>query len=136
MAAAQVLRIKRTDTGSNDDFVLINVSSNGSQTLDLKLLGTDNEAKFVATIQSKRIGGLRAKNYNGSEDEWAACLAQVFLQQRTDSTTASAEAVANADQSQLNIIIRRNIGGITVSISTVPFWPRPELCSNAWDPSP
>ena len=50
MAAAQVLRVPRSD--SEGDFVLVNVSSNGSKPLDLKIEATEGESPYITTSVS------------------------------------------------------------------------------------
>lgn len=49
----RVLRLRRSDV-DGDAFVLLNVTSSGSQSLDLKLLGTDGENVYVASSKYYR----------------------------------------------------------------------------------
>jgi len=44
-----VSRVQRSDLEGEEAYVLINVTSNGSLPLDVKIIGTDNEATFSAT---------------------------------------------------------------------------------------
>lgn len=126
MAPAHTLRIRRSDTSGADDFVLVNVVSNGPDPLDLRLTGTENAFPYLTTIQQKRAGGLRAEKYNGSEEEWVMCLRHVLLHQQTEPSTAisgvetSAAIDGRNEQQPLTITVRRNIGGITVRVYESP----------------
>ena len=53
MASEHVLRIARTD--SKGDYVLLNISSNGSTPLDLKLLATEGTAPFIKICKLQRL---------------------------------------------------------------------------------
>jgi len=48
-SSEHVLRVRRSDVEGEEGYVLINVASNGSLPLDVSIVGTDNEATFLAT---------------------------------------------------------------------------------------
>lgn len=76
-------------------------------------------------MKQSRVKNLRAKNYQGSEDEWADILSYVFvpndeprLSQR--DWESGLEVVANVkevddDEKELVITLRKRIDAITVS---------------------
>ena len=47
MASEHILRIPRSD--SDGEFVIVNVTANGSSPLDLKLLATEGESPYITT---------------------------------------------------------------------------------------
>ena len=47
MMSEHILRVPRAD--SEGDFVIVNVASNGSSPLDLRLLATEGESPYVTT---------------------------------------------------------------------------------------
>lgn len=119
MSPSHVLRVRRTD----GDYVLVNVQQIGSSPLDVKLIGTDGNAPFVAEIKQANIVGFKEKKHQASLDEWTKCLSAVLLQQPSDSAAViGVEAVATVSDQTISLAIRRNIGGITVSS-------RKDICS-------
>ncbi len=53
MASEHVLRLPRSD--SVGDYVLVNVTSNGSSPLDLKLLATEGESPYIAESELRTL---------------------------------------------------------------------------------
>lgn len=51
---SRVLRVRRADVDT-DSFVLLNVTSQGSRALDLKIVGTDGDDVYVATSKSIKL---------------------------------------------------------------------------------
>lgn len=55
MAEERVLRVRRIDASEDEsDYVLLKVTSNGSGTLDIKIVGTEGASPFVGSSKSLR----------------------------------------------------------------------------------
>ncbi|KAJ5345532.1 hypothetical protein N7452_003536 [Penicillium brevicompactum] len=114
----RVLRFERSDeTGA---FVLIHVSHQGPALLDLTLTATEGESLYVSVVKQARLKDLRAKSYQGSEDEWMGIVA-FFLGQspssdRPDGVTGleASASMSGSDQNKtLVITIRKRVQSIT-----------------------
>lgn len=117
---ARVLRLRRTDD-TEQTFVLVNVEQNGSSKLDLRLVGTDGSSPFVGTVKNSATHRLRSKAYTGTAEEWTLVLKAILLQddQALQSDAGHGlEAIATID-AQLQIVIRKNIGGITQRLGSI-----------------
>ena len=53
MASEHILRIARSD--SEGDYVLVNVTSNGPQPLDVKLAGTEGDNPYITTRENSCV---------------------------------------------------------------------------------
>lgn len=114
----KVLRLPRTDVAN--DFVLVNVEPSGSDPLDLKLVATDGQSPFVASVRQNQIQKLQASSSQIQLDHWQSILSAVLLQSiPNDPTLAGVEAVANVSSSQLTITIRNKISGITQRLGVI-----------------
>ncbi|KAM0427039.1 hypothetical protein ACHAPT_007937 [Fusarium lateritium] len=105
MAQTRILRFARSDDKST--FVLVQVTPKGSKPLDLKLVGTEGEAPYVASC---KVVSLRVKNCPASEDEWQSILEALFQQEPVPDIQAT--ATVQSDKS-ISITIRKEIQGIT-----------------------
>lgn len=123
MATEHILYLSRSD--SDGEHVLVNVSSAGSSALDLKLLATEGESPYIATIRQSRISKLRDKRNQLSDDQWEDVLHSTLLQRRIQRPEASAleklEVLATLNGDQLSLIFRNNISGITQKLGEVVF---------------
>lgn len=123
MATEHILYLHRSD--SDSEHVLVNVSSGGPSPLDLKLLATEGESPYIATIRQSRISKLRDKRNQLSNDQWENVLHSTLLQRRFQGSEASTleklEVLANLSGDQLSIIFRNNISGITQKLGEVVF---------------
>ncbi|KAH0350974.1 hypothetical protein KCU81_g2346, partial [Aureobasidium melanogenum] len=114
----KVLRLPRTDVAN--DFVLVNVEPSGSDPLDLKLVATDGQSPFVASVRQNQIQKLQASGSQIQLDHWQSILSAVLFQSiPNDPTLAGVEAVANVSSSQLTITIRNKISGITQRLGVI-----------------
>ncbi|KAH0265062.1 hypothetical protein KCU91_g11660, partial [Aureobasidium melanogenum] len=114
----KVLRLPRTDVAN--DFVLVNVEPYGSDPLDLKLVATDGQSPFVASVRQNQIQKLQASGSQIQLDHWQSILSAVLFQSiPNDPTLAGVEAVANVSSSQLTITIRNKISGITQRLGVI-----------------
>ncbi|KAL9104458.1 MAG: hypothetical protein Q9163_000610 [Psora crenata] len=113
-AAEHVLRIPRSD--SEDQYVLVNTSSNGPKPLDIKILATEGENPYATAIRHREVSNYRERKNQKSKEEWEFILSHKLLQQRCSqdqrASTEKLEVVATISGPQLGIIFRRNIEGI------------------------
>lgn len=144
MTKETILRIQRSD--SLGDFVLVKVARSGRSELDLTLVATEGEAPYwglgiakhwhlsvakfaniIDLVKSTQIDKLRAKNYQGTVDEWAGILAYALGQKQPASVPeehkAGLEIAATVkqnedDESEKEIVVtlRKRIDTITVCI--------------------
>ncbi|KAF4999755.1 hypothetical protein FDECE_11410 [Fusarium decemcellulare] len=140
MAQAYVLRFARSDDKSA--FVLVQVTPKGSKRLDLKLVGTEGEAPYVAscksshspsiTSQSRNPGpqfpaltvvSLRVKNCPASEAEWQQILEDLFHQEPLPDIQATATVQS---EKSISITIRKEIQGITQRLGSVTLHHDPD----------
>jgi hypothetical protein len=138
----RVLRFERSDEA--DAFVLIQVSYNGPAPLDLTLTATEGESPYVSlggssvkydgkftnscrTVKQTCLKDFRAKNYHGSDDEWARIVALILGQSSAiddPDWAAGLEAsvtISGSDQDnkELVLTIRKRVETITVRV-----WPK------------
>jgi len=69
-------------------------------------------------VRQNTLTQLRAKNYAGDDEEWAAILAVTLLRQRPEDSGVKAaeglEIVASLSEDNLVVTFRKDIGGIMV----------------------
>ncbi|OJD15157.1 hypothetical protein AJ78_04582 [Emergomyces pasteurianus Ep9510] len=128
MAKETILRIQRSD--SPGDFVLVKVARSGSSELDLKLIATEGEAPYRGSVKSTQIDKLRAKNYHGTDDEWAGILAYALGQKQptavpdTQKSGLEIAAIVKQDEDDVSekeiiISLRKRIDTITQRLGTI-----------------
>ncbi|KAG5288042.1 hypothetical protein I7I48_10114 [Histoplasma ohiense] len=128
MTKETILRIQRSD--SLGDFVLVKVARSGRSELDLTLVATEGEAPYRGLVKSTQIDKLRAKNYQGTVDEWAGILAYALGQKQPatvpEEHKAGLEIAATVkqnedDESDKEIIVtlRKRIDTITQRLGTI-----------------
>lgn len=124
-SASTILRVPRTDSGHEGEFVLINVSPAGSKPLDLKLVGTEHEHLYHASIKEASVKSLQASSFSGSLDDWKALLKLALLKERSGHVSAEAmqglETVAAISDDVLTITIRKKIDDITQRLGAIKF---------------
>lgn len=122
---APVLRLERIDEERDKDpFVLLRASQHGPRPLDLKILATESRAEYSGILKHAQIKTLRAKNYEGTDDEWEDILQRTFnpyvsAQTHEESTkSVQHECVVNVTEGrELTLIWRRKSSGIIVSLT-------------------
>ncbi|RHZ64342.1 hypothetical protein CDV55_106290 [Aspergillus turcosus] len=70
------------DSPGGGRYVLLQVSSTSSNALDLDIATMEGENPYTGTVRQTRLKTLCAKNYRGSDDEWAQIVSYVFGQLR------------------------------------------------------
>lgn len=124
LAEQHILRLRRTDNKKpTSEHILVNVTKNGRNDLDLRLIGTDKEALFETSIKQSAIKSLQERNFTGNLEDWKALLKFTFFHSRPDGAIPDylqgVEAVGAISGSTLTITIRKNIGGITQRLGTI-----------------
>ncbi|EER40523.1 conserved hypothetical protein [Histoplasma capsulatum var. duboisii H88] len=128
MRKETILRIQRSD--SLGDFVLVKVARSGRSELDLTLVATEGEAPYRGLVKSTQIDKLRAKNYQGTVDEWAGILAYALGQKQPASVPeehkAGLEIAATVKQNEddesdkeIVVTLRKRIDTITQRLGTI-----------------
>ncbi|UKZ86094.1 uncharacterized protein TrAFT101_001934 [Trichoderma asperellum] len=108
MATTRVIKLPRDDDESAH--VLIQVVSKGSKPLDVKLVGTEGEAPYVASLKHDRLSSLQVSNCPVSESEWQSILQSLFALQPVADIQATASVKS---ETSLSITIRKRVQGIT-----------------------
>ncbi|ODH30952.1 hypothetical protein ACO22_03519 [Paracoccidioides brasiliensis] len=128
MPKENLLRIKRSD--SPGDYILVHVTRPGTEDLDLKLVATEGEAPYRASVKSVQVNKLRAKNYHGGDDEWTGILAYALGQRQSTSVPeehkAGLKVVAAVKQdeddesrNEIVITLMKRIDTITQRLGTI-----------------
>ncbi|KAF7115103.1 hypothetical protein CNMCM5793_001337 [Aspergillus hiratsukae] len=122
----RILRIPRSD--DTQGYVLLQVSPASSNALDLDIAATEGENPYTGTVRQTRLKTLCAKNYRGSDDEWAQIVSFVFGQLRefflTSEIHSGIESSASIIESgnlgkELVITIRKRVQSITQRLGSV-----------------
>jgi hypothetical protein len=114
MAQPRVSRFSRSDNEST--FVLVHIASNGSKSLDLKLIATEGEAPYAATLKNDKVASLMVKNCPVSADEWHAILVALFSQEPAADIQATATVQG---ESSIALTIRKQVQGITQRLGSI-----------------
>ncbi|KAA8647542.1 uncharacterized protein ATNIH1004_006236 [Aspergillus tanneri] len=124
----RILRFSRSDKPKS--FVLLHVARTGSVPLDLDIVATEGENPYTGTVRQVHLKELRAKNYQGSDEEWPHVVSHVFGQLSESaehlrlSSLSGIEAMASITRSgdqakELVITVRKRIEGITQRLGSV-----------------
>jgi len=151
-----VLRLKRTDDPSANAHIFLHISqqtdaktkakATPKPTLDLKLVATDEEHIYHASLHDYEVKTLQATNYPSDLETWKRTLRTALLPQDPSSPPNALdgtdgdeeeglELVAAIKKSTLTITVRRNIEGITQRLGTLTLHQddeREELSPFAW----
>ncbi|KAJ5032852.1 uncharacterized protein L3040_009443 [Drepanopeziza brunnea f. sp. 'multigermtubi'] len=116
-----VVRLPRAGHGEDPSFVLLQVSSAGSNPLDVNLVGTENSTLFSAKLRHNQIATLKTSKV--SQDEWENVLLYILLgidaEGNPTPTPEDIEAVAKIDSTSMTISIQKNIEGITQKLGII-----------------
>ncbi|KAI0125011.1 hypothetical protein BJ170DRAFT_597856 [Xylariales sp. AK1849] len=118
MLNSRVLRFPISGEKNKNKFYLLQVLSNGSKPLDLKLLGTEGEAWYVAKLRHKRINEFKASHGHCTDEEWEQILIHTLVE--PDSFLArDIEIKADTQSDGFILNFRKNIEGITAKLGTI-----------------
>ncbi|KAL2817214.1 hypothetical protein BDW59DRAFT_134100 [Aspergillus cavernicola] len=70
ISTPRIIRIRRSDLDEANSFVLLHVSRSDSAALELKITATEGDCPYAATVRQSHLKKLKAKNYQGTDDEW------------------------------------------------------------------
>lgn len=120
--------------------IVLKVEQTGKKPLDVQVVGCDGETVYVATckiaaisdssrfskatlVQHHKLGQLRKKKYNGSDDEWEAVLSHFLLQTQPEDKHAKAldglHMVYSMKDDDIVLVIRKDVENIKVSGTAV-----------------
>ncbi|PLB43092.1 hypothetical protein P170DRAFT_370454 [Aspergillus steynii IBT 23096] len=125
-SVTRLLRIPRSD--HPESFVLLHVTGSKTFSSSLDLIATEGENPFTGTVRRTHLENLRAKNYHGSDEEWAQIVWHVFGQPAESvgnlgslHSIESSATVCGSDGApkELVISIRKRIEGITQRLGSV-----------------
>jgi len=132
-----LLKVPRVDLDDDQEYVLLHIAPTGKKTLDLELIGTDNETAFVYSLKHSQLSKLKEKKI--TLEEWEQILSAFLLGTDPEGTSVATpegvEAVASiqAGAKSLTIIIQRNIEGITQKFGTVVLPRGPDDAADFYD---
>ncbi|KAI0484206.1 hypothetical protein GGR56DRAFT_612775 [Xylariaceae sp. FL0804] len=116
MAGAPVLCFPVS--GQENGSFLLEVSSNGSRPLDLKLIGSEGGAVFTTKLRHKRIDEHRAASGHCADEEWASILASTLVDQQP-VPDVEIRADVQTGGSSVALSFRKNIQGITQRLGLI-----------------
>ncbi|KAJ6002896.1 hypothetical protein N7451_005443 [Penicillium sp. IBT 35674x] len=122
---SRVLRFARSD--EQNEFILLHVVKLGPAPLDLTLTATEGESPYTARVQESHIKDLRAKNYQGADEEWTQIIAYVLGQ---GSPTQQLPALSGVEASthikdlgeenkEMVITVRKRVQSITQRLGAI-----------------
>ncbi|KAK0122403.1 hypothetical protein ONS95_010641 [Cadophora gregata] len=133
----KLIKVPRVDLDDDHEYVLLHIAPTGRKTLDLELIGTDNETAFVSSLKHSQLSKLKEKKINA--EEWEQVLYALLLGTDPEGKPVSpgegVEAVASiqAGAKSLTIIIQRNIEGITQKFGTLVLPRGPDDAADFYD---
>ncbi|PVH80983.1 hypothetical protein DL98DRAFT_458926 [Cadophora sp. DSE1049] len=133
----KLLKVPRVDLDDDHEYVLLHIAPTSRKTLDLDLIGTDNETAFVYSLKHSQLSKLKEKKINS--EEWEQTLSAFLLGTDPEGTPVATpegvEAVASiqAGAKSLTIIIQRNIEGITQKFGTIVLPRGPDDAADFYD---
>ncbi|KAI2631588.1 hypothetical protein GGS21DRAFT_150495 [Xylaria nigripes] len=116
MAKPTVLRFPIS--GQSDGSFLLEVSSNGSRPLDLKLIGSESTAVFLAKLRHKKIDECKASPAHCTDEEWQQILISILVDLKPEPDI-EVKADVQPDLTSVALSFRKNIQGITQRLGTI-----------------
>ncbi|KAF5867226.1 hypothetical protein ETB97_004147 [Aspergillus alliaceus] len=123
----RILRIPRSDVP--ESYVLAHITRIRSTPLDLNITATEGENPYTGTVRQSSLKGLRAKNYQGDDEEWVQIVSHVFGQLEESAekvgslygieSSASIIDANDDDDKELVITIRKRVQNITQRLGSV-----------------
>ncbi|KAI0116364.1 hypothetical protein GGR51DRAFT_501108 [Nemania sp. FL0031] len=116
MAEIPVLRFPVS--GQENDSFLLEISSNGSRPLDLKLIGSESTAVFLVKLRQKKIDEYKASPSQCSDEEWEQILTSTFVDLKP-VPDIEIRADVQSDGASVTLSFRKNIQGITQRLGSI-----------------
>ncbi|KAI1104414.1 hypothetical protein F4804DRAFT_190244 [Jackrogersella minutella] len=105
-------------SGKENEYFLLEISSNGSRPLDLKLVGSESTAVFMMKLRHKRAGDYKASSGPCSHEEWENILTSTLVNRRS-VPDVEIRADVESDGSSVSLSFRKNIQGITQRLGSI-----------------
>ncbi|KAI0394954.1 hypothetical protein F5Y17DRAFT_425450 [Xylariaceae sp. FL0594] len=105
-------------SGQEDGSFLLEVSSNGSRPLDLKLIGSESTAVYLVKLRHKRIDEYKATPGHCTNEEWEQILTSIFVD-LNPIPDVEVRADVQSDGSAVTLSFRKNIQGITQRLGSI-----------------
>ncbi|KAI1764332.1 hypothetical protein GGR53DRAFT_325161 [Hypoxylon sp. FL1150] len=115
MAEASILRFPICEKGN--EYLLLEVSSNGSRPLDLKLVGSEGTAVFAMKLRHKRFVDYKAHNAPCSAEEWEEILTSILVNQQP-IPDIEIRVDIQPDSSSVTLSFRKKIEGIVKKLGS------------------
>ncbi|KAI1095088.1 hypothetical protein F5B19DRAFT_366284 [Rostrohypoxylon terebratum] len=116
MAEVSILRFPIS--GKESEYFLLEVSSNGSRPLDLKLIGSESTAVFTTKLRHKRVQDYKAQKEPCRDEEWEDILTSTFINQNP-IPGVQVRADLSSDGEFITLSFRKNIKDITRLLGTI-----------------
>ncbi|KAI0161257.1 hypothetical protein GGR57DRAFT_352280 [Xylariaceae sp. FL1272] len=104
--------------GQDDRHFVLQVSSNGSRPLDLKLIGSEGSAVFLHKVRDKKIGDYMKSSGHCTEKEWEQILLSTFVEVKP-VPDIEVRAELSQDGTSVTLSFRKNIQGITQRLGSI-----------------
>ncbi|KAI1750642.1 hypothetical protein F4782DRAFT_244621 [Xylaria castorea] len=105
-------------SGQEHGSFLLEVSSNGSRPLDLRLVGSESTAVFQLKLRHKKIDEYKASPSHCTDEEWQRILTSTFVDLKPVSDT-EIKADVQSDGTSVTLSFRKNIQGITQRLGSI-----------------
>lgn len=143
-SSSTIIRIPRTDTDQEDDFILGEVTHSGaggssagraSKPLNLKIVATEGEEPYALTLKHEQINSLRSSSSSCTPSEWESIITSLFITASpVADIEASAEVESRGKKKSITITIRRRVAGINqrLGVLTLSHSPSSEIQLFDW----
>ncbi|ORY64327.1 uncharacterized protein BCR38DRAFT_212128 [Pseudomassariella vexata] len=120
MAESRLLRFPVSGTEDGDEYVVVEVVSNGSKPLDIKLKCTEGEAVYLTKIRHNRVAELKASGSQCTNEEWQQILISSLIDQEGGTSPHGIEISAKV-HSQIDVTLnfRKDIEGIKKALGSI-----------------
>ncbi|KAF1961273.1 hypothetical protein CC80DRAFT_234696 [Byssothecium circinans] len=104
----------------NSDVVVVEVQQEGSQPLDVRLVGCEGESPYVTHIKHRNLGKLRNK-FKGSDDEWEQILSHFLLHRSPGNAKIISDVhlVYTLKNDTIELSFRQHVKGIKVTLGDI-----------------
>ncbi|KAK3397123.1 hypothetical protein B0T20DRAFT_480709 [Sordaria brevicollis] len=129
-SSSTIIRIPRTDTDQEDDFILGEVTRSGAggssagrasaKPLNLKIVATEGEEPYALTLKHDTINSLRSSSSSCTPSEWESILSSLLITASPISDIeAGAEVESRGKKKSITITIRRRVAGINQRLGSL-----------------
>ncbi|KAI0205642.1 hypothetical protein F4808DRAFT_239877 [Astrocystis sublimbata] len=105
-------------SGQEGASFLLEVSSNGSRPLDLKLIGSESTAVFQLKLRQKKIDEYKAATDHCTDEQWQQILISTFVDLKP-LPDIEIRADVQSDGTLVTLSFRKNIQGITQRLGSI-----------------